>query len=1258
MELHKTDDCAPNERANNVQIKSDISLNSKECACDDQKQVDKAKDPDSNDIMMAMHRLLTSYYVDDQPNIYSNSYQRNNEDSLQNSRHFAGNRTLNVSNLPFSTTANELMDSLNSTDVLPRDAAQRVQLISHSPMRHIGKGTVLFKTQEIATTVLNMSDNGTTLEVEGRMLRWSRWKVKRRPLEDEEIQFEEEHDNIYNIRSGGSASLIFGSKCYPYCIQKHHSETIHSVAFDFSKRCIRARFMFGISYISSTGEVTPKAIEYRISFNSIVGKIHYYISQDMMIITLYYPFKKYKIYPATEYEDFDTEKSLCERAERCLCPSEYAQSMTIVIKSQSTMVIPHECFALLKRYNLLKTPHIPFAYHIISKRSHYSVSNPPEWVYSLGEHVRYLLSTLHSKQPAKLSYSSMTNDIAFMRLLRKYNKESRDLLCTALEYMFWDSSQGHYFDEPAHVLDYYISHKFAPRHSQNIEVGLGLIRHAWVSLSGIQTLPPYLETTNRVVRWYPGKESHFIRVTFCEDNGSRLHHRDALNVETRAWIDNILKNGITIGDRTYEFLAFGSSQLNEGSVWMFWDDGVSDITAESIRRRMGDFEHIKAVAKYAARMGQCFSTTVDSIKTNNIQKIKDITSPFVNNYAMFSLFEGVSIPDELIPSKQPQNICFSDGVGRMSLSFANKVSLTLGLSYTPSAYQIRYGGYKGMVAVHPECTHDLELRESMYKFESDDTMFEVCRYSFCSPLYLNRQIITLFETVNRSYSSTQILVDISKKCIDELSKMRMDRKGAISQLRLRSFNNNPLCPLYTLMQLLKHRIPMQHPFVSSAIEVFVRSELRDIQNRHRILIGDGASILGIMDEYAVLKPNEVFIQVQSPLINKGQVRIITGDVIITKCPALAPGDLRHFKAVSTNEIDTKLQHLKNVVVFSQQGTLSPTMQMAGSDLDGDVYWVTWSKELLSCFDPYWGFGWSPCYSNAKPFYFPSPKPKIVSKVTINDLQQFFVDYMQMDCLGMLAHSHLAMADQAMGRAKDKKCLILSMLNSYAVDYRKSGTPVDIKKILSWYGGKHKASLLPKRFPYFMRKYNSVYESQHALGQIYRNCKRKINSLYKKTGLNDMKFSECKEFDALWTVDGYETYQQDAFNVLEHYWCDIRAIMNRWQIDTEIELFMNMPLRSVKIPGLKDFDIKQKIKYQMNGLKSKYRAMFFDPFDDEDLDEKQNGSNIIIRHRFNLEMKRKASAWYIVTMKNISIQKKSNIVLTLPFIVFDVLCSIC
>ncbi|KAJ8630371.1 hypothetical protein MRB53_023694 [Persea americana] len=43
--------------------------------------------------------------------------------------------------------------------------------------------------------------------------------------------------------------------------------------------------------------------------------------------------------------------------------------------------------------------------------------------------------------------------------------------------------------------------------------------------------------------------------------------------------------------------------------------------------------------------------------------------------------------------------CFSDGIGKISLSFARQVAQKCGLNKIPSAFQIRYGGYKGVVAI-------------------------------------------------------------------------------------------------------------------------------------------------------------------------------------------------------------------------------------------------------------------------------------------------------------------------------------------------------------------------------------------------------------------------------------------------------------------------------------------------------------------------------------------------------------------------------
>jgi len=58
-----------------------------------------------------------------------------------------------------------------------------------------------------------------------------------------------------------------------------------------------------------------------------------------------------------------------------------------------------------------------------------------------------------------------------------------------------------------------------------------------------------------------------------------------------------LKNGITVGGRRFEFLAFGNSQLRDHGCYMFSSD--EHLSAEMIREWMGIFDGIKSVAKFA-----------------------------------------------------------------------------------------------------------------------------------------------------------------------------------------------------------------------------------------------------------------------------------------------------------------------------------------------------------------------------------------------------------------------------------------------------------------------------------------------------------------------------------------------------------------------------------------------------------------------------------------------------------------------------------
>ena len=63
--------------------------------------------------------------------------------------------------------------------------------------------------------------------------------------------------------------------------------------------------------------------------------------------------------------------------------------------------------------------------------------------------------------------------------------------------------------------------------------------------------------------------------------------------------------------------------------------------------------------------------------------------------------------------------------------------------------------------------------------------------------------------------------------------------------------------------------------------------------------------------------------------------------------------------------------------------------------------------------------------------------------------------------------------------------------------------------------------------------------------------------------------------------------------------------------------------------------------------------FEDKDEDDDIDS--NHKYVVMGNKFDLEMKRKASAWYIVTMNNIA--RDNRYALSFPFVVFDVLCNI-
>jgi len=165
---------------------------------------------------------------------------------------------------------------------------------------------------------------------------------------------------------------------------------------------------------------------------------------------------------------------------------------------------------------------------------------------------------------------------------------------------------------------------------------------------------------NRVVRQFQKHSDYFLVVKFRDENPSVLLSAPISKYVIER-IRNKLSRGINVHNRHYEFLAYSSSQLREHSCWFFATPPSNpECTAESIRKWMGNFTDIKNPAKYAARLGQCFSATYPPVPLD-IRKIL-IEEDIVHN-----------------------GFIFSDGIGRISMSLAAKLNTD---GPIPSAFQV------------------------------------------------------------------------------------------------------------------------------------------------------------------------------------------------------------------------------------------------------------------------------------------------------------------------------------------------------------------------------------------------------------------------------------------------------------------------------------------------------------------------------------------------------------------------------------------
>jgi hypothetical protein len=195
----------------------------------------------------------------------------------------------------------------------------------------------------------------------------------------------------------------------------------------------------------------------------------------------------------------------------------------------------------------------------------------------------------------------------------------------------------------------------------------------------------------------------FIIISFADFRLRVPQHPDKSGLETQQataresadYIVKLLRSGVTLNEVHYNFYGHSNSQLKSRTCFLYAAP-KPDISQKV--ESLGDFTKMKTVAKKSKRIGLLFSVAQVAM-TVDPGRCQDISDIETNDYI------------------------FTDGCGLISPHLARELSRKVGITfrnirYTPSVFQIRYRGYKGVVMVDPTMKGEVlvKFRKSMKKF--------------------------------------------------------------------------------------------------------------------------------------------------------------------------------------------------------------------------------------------------------------------------------------------------------------------------------------------------------------------------------------------------------------------------------------------------------------------------------------------------------------------------------------------------------------
>ena len=458
-------------------------------------------------------------------------------------------------------------------------------------------------------------------------------------------------------------------------------------------------------------------------------------------------------------------------------------------------------------------------------------------------------------------------------------------------------------------------------------------------------------------------------------------------------IVGILCNGLSINGQEYSFLGCSTGGFKGRSCFMY--KGPPSHAAK-VLEECGSFDSIKSPSKLLKRIGLLFSKCK---QTNAVPKEVHYEADVEN-----------------------ANGNFTDGCGRIGIQLAreileySEIALKVADDYIPSVYQIRYEGCKGVLAVAPEIDpSSVIFRTSMKKFDTGSQPFKsmwLCDYSKpYSYGHLNRQFITLLSALG---IKDETFHKLQKAHFARLDVMTQDAEVAV---QISHWKDRPdLAAKIAAVSNIEDDKYIQGELLR------LKSKLVDKMEKLSLLVSESRNVFGVCDTQGILNYGECFFR---PLVS-GTPKTLRGKVVVCKNPCYLLGDVRVLNAVSGPHVK-KLEHLVDCIVFPTRGDRPHPAEIAGSDLDGDQFFVCWQADLIPT-------------ELRSPYSYPSQElpPR---KVSMKDVVEFFANFKSN--VGKIDSYYKYWAD-VKGVASNE-CQQLGRLFSTSIDASKTGSVCHIPK---------------------------------------------------------------------------------------------------------------------------------------------------------------------------------------------------------------------